>query len=273
MTLKYYSPNHITGLFSDFATTTWTNLAAGWQFFATDVLRQYYWNGTKWLLMFASSHLPSGLRKSGWYPATSTANGMGMFNGNLTNVTTPAGFNLDVDGFIERFTSAATTDANAGIRCALNVVTRAQNPYFWCKFRITVNTNRRLAVGCMPFTPDVTSDDPLNATNGVMLFTRAADTNWQIAFNDGAGATNFEDTGTATSTSFTEFHLYGDNANTRWLYKIGTLTGTAWTILNTATPSTNTPAATSQMGWQCEIETSENVAKIIDLYGIELDTA
>jgi hypothetical protein len=273
LTLKYFAPNFITGTFSDFATTIWTNLASGWQFFATDILRQYYWNGTKWLLMHAASTLPSGLRKSGWFPAASTANGIGLFTGNITNVTTPAAFNLDVDGFIERYTSTGASGDNAGIRVTLNLVTRAQNPYFWCKFRSTVTTNRRIAIGFMPFTPDFTGDDPLNAVNGVMLCSRATETNWQIAFNEGVGVTNFEDTGVATTTGFQEIHIFGDNANTRWLYKVGTLTGTAWTILNTATPTTNTPAATTQMGIQVEVETAEAATKIIDIYGVELDTA
>ena len=82
--------------------------------------------------------------------------------------------------------------------------------------------------------PDLTGDDPLNALSGVILTARAADTNFQIASNNGSGATVFTDTGIAKDTAVNIFDLYADeSATNKWkwaLYSQATLRSIVSTI-------------------------------------------
>jgi hypothetical protein len=55
---------------------------------------------------------------------------------------------------------------------------------------------------------------PLNSQNGIFVCLRSTDTNFQIARNDGSGATVFTDRGIANDTSAHTIRIQADDADT-----------------------------------------------------------
>jgi hypothetical protein len=271
MTLQYQSGLLITGTIVDRLTTTWTNLAAGYKFLETNTFRLYYWDGSDWQLL--SSCLNTIKRKSGRFWGSSSNSVDGLFLSNGISVGTASAQNSSTDGPYSRWSTGTTLGNNAGHRINRNTTTRQLLPYFQARLRLQnyVSGKTTLYCGLMQGGTDPTGDDPLNAGNGVILSVRSTDGggNFQIAFNDATGATNFESTGIPIDTAWHNIKLYLDDAAPRVFYKMD---NNAWTILNSGTPSTNIPIQAGSLACQCQIETVDGTDQTIDVYGYELET-
>jgi hypothetical protein len=201
-------------------------------------------------------------RIGGWFGGNATA-GFGFANGLITSIGTATSHVLGTSaGKCLTHVTAATIDAQAGMRGGAGCgVMRTALARFKCWFRITTPyTNRRTFIGLqLSTTAFRTGDDPLNGQMGIMLCARSTDTTYQIAHNDSTDVTVFEDTGVATANS--SMHLIeikSDAADTGWQWS---LDGSAFSALLT----TDVPASTTQMFPVIEIETTEALAKNLDL--------
>lgn len=223
-------------------------------------------NGTKFIAS-VPPHMPSSGRKHGYMVGGSNAGAMGIWHTAIATTTTPAGvLTTYADGTTTvRTTTAATTGTKAAWRVNYGFTFRGFNPRMKAKFKLSVATLNRIYLGFTTLTAsDHTGEDPLNAISGVMLCTRSADTNFQIAHNDGTGVTVFDDTGIAADTGRHVIEIIADDTNTKFTWK---LDASAVTDV-----STDIPAQTTKLGSQFGIETNENVAHSIDLYYWEVET-
>ena len=155
---------------------------------------------------------------------------------------TSATTSSEADGVFKRLTTTGVANNQSGYRINNLTFTRSQNPRLRFRFRLgATNTNLRLFLG---FTSSganpATTDDPLTALSGFTIALRAADTTFQIAHNDGTGATVFNETSIAKDAAEHTVDLYADNANTRFQWQIdgGTVTNV----------TTEIPAADNAMG-------------------------
>ena len=87
-----------------------------------------------------------------------------------------------------------------------------------------------------------------------MLCKRSADTVWQIAHNEGTGATNFTSTGITIDTAIHTFETVADDdATNKWRWCMDT-SGT-WTDLTSA----DNPAQGTALSIQQEIESNDTL--------------
>jgi hypothetical protein len=210
-------------------------------------------------------------RRTGRYNATSSLGSEGLLGGWMTAATGEGAVGAVITyangtAGINRPTGT-TLGNNAGNHYTLGITCRGWNPVYKIKFRLNTTSLVRLFFGLTGAISSLTGDDPLNTIPGVMLCLRSADTNYQIASNDGTGVTVFTNTGVAKSTAITTFELVAnDTATNKWKWSINY---GAWTDLTT----TDIPSQTSALTIQQEIETNESgVAKNFDIFGVYVET-
>jgi len=189
----------------------------------------------------------SFVRQGAWTGGSLTA-GYGFLGGLLTSAGATVTNTIinATDGKYSNTTSATTVGSNAAVRGQDGTgVIRQLNPRFFCKFRVNSGTDTRLFIGLWSTNSAFITgaDDWLNAKSGYGLALRTADQpsgNWQIAYNEGSGATNFQDTTVVKNTSTHIFEIRGDEANTKWQYN---LDNAGWT--DTPNPTTEQPGQTT----------------------------
>src|SRR5688500_7773783 len=138
-----------------------------------------------------------------------TARAWGQLREPVQLTTAPVLGGDATDGAYFRLLTSAVANNQSGWRVT-SFHTTAQSPRLRMRFKInnSPNTTYRMFLG---FTsrgaaPTANSDDWLNGFSGFGLALRLADTdgtadNFQIAHNDGTGATTFVDTGVAKDTN------------------------------------------------------------------------
>ena len=170
---------------------------------------------------------------------------------------------------IKRFTryTAVNSGDNAGQRGQGAVTIRGYDPYLKVNFRSS-QTGQRYYIGFWSNTggADPAGDDPLNAFQGFMLCGRSTDTVWQIAHNDGTGATVFN---ALTGPNLTidnnarTIELFADTANNRWGYIWENPLG-AWTGKPTWI-TTEIPAVCTMLAFVIQMESSSAGLKTFDI--------
>lgn len=224
-------------------------------------------------------------RKFGKYDSPSTTFGEGLFGGVLTNAATesPAGGTVVVtfsDGTVGRTRTTGTTSGNTcGVRSIQDTTCRGWNPIYRILFKLSQTSNTRPYFGWASATADLTGDDPLNVTSGVMLSARAADTNFQIASNNAFGATVFTSTGIAMDTNIKIFELFAQDLLTnKWKWALYDASKIAsWpqsTSLPTYTELTTAeiPTQTTALRPFFQMSTGENAAKSMTIYQVYIES-
>lgn len=155
--------------------------------------------------------------------ASNTA-GHGFLNGVLTGTGT-ASFQLSAtEGKFTRMSTGTASGSGAGTRgSAGSGIIRALSPRFYCKFRLNdTASNERFYVGWQSSNSafPTSGDDPLTGLSGLLFGVRAADTTWQILYNEGTSGTNFANASgsPARDTNIHTIELKGDDANSKWQY-------------------------------------------------------
>ncbi len=202
--------------------------------------------------------------KSGRWDGASATRGAGIFASDFSQVGAGATTIDATNGVYQIFTTGATTGNGSLLRYANLYTTRAFNPYLGVRFMIGTATNNRIHIGFRSVVSAAIADgtdDPLSGISGIMLAQRAADTNFQIATNNGT-TTTFTDTGTAiaASTLYT-IEFRADEANSKFQYSFN---GGAWTDITATIPASGTA-----LGMYSGIQTNENVAHALRIYAIE----
>ena len=151
--------------------------------------------------------------------------GNGLLAGPMTAFAAEAGNALSLssaNGSSGRVrTTTAVLDAGAGSRYPEGITIRSFSPVFKCMFKLNAITGVRPYFGWSSGTADLTGDDPLNGLHGVLLTARAADTNFQIAHNNGSGVTLFVNTGIPKDTNVNIFELVcDDNATNKFKWAL-----------------------------------------------------
>jgi len=157
-----------------------------------------------------------------------------------------------LDGHSKLFTTAATLDADAGLNGGYAMFERGTNPDITVKFRVNSSAVRRVWIGFME--ADHMGSDSTAATHkfALRLSTAPAVTGFTIVHSDGTTET-VEAQIQASDTAIHTIRLIADAANSRFGYSFD---GAAIVWI-----TTNIPAATADLGFQCQIRTLEAVAK------------
>jgi hypothetical protein len=209
-------------------------------------------------------------RKIGKMDCISATAGEGLLNAGMANHATEASETSSLstaNGTCGRTrTTAASVGAGAGSRYATNITCRTWNPIYRCMFKLNSSTGIRPFFGWSSGSADLTGDDPLNALSGIILTARTADTNLQIAHNNGSGATVFVDTGIPKDTNVNVFDLYADeSATNKWkwaLYSQATLRSIVGSIPGyTDITSTDIPASSTPLKPYFQIDSGDGGAK------------
>jgi hypothetical protein len=167
----------------------------------------------------------------------------------------------------QTFTTGAVAGNQGGYNHARLHTMRDWNPLQKMSFKVSVSTNLRFFMGWISQTGAVgNTDDPLNALHGFGLCKITTSGNWQIAHNNNAGVTIFDDTGVAVGTGQLEFEQWADgNGNGFW-----------WSI-NKSTPilvTSEIPGATSQLSFQRLLTTTAAAGIVFtvfnEFYGSDL---
>lgn len=205
----------------------------------------------------AGATMGEGLCAAGWPAAT----------GEASNTLT---FDYPSGSQFRRRTSGAVSGNAAGARFNGFVTMRGWNPLYITKIRLAptgTTTNLRAFIGLVSTGSEPTGDDPLSALSGVIFCLRAADTNWQIASNDGTGATVFQSTGVAKGTGIITLKIKAiENQTNKWRWSIN---NGAW---NNVTTTTDVPAQATTLALWNQIQTGETAAKSFDWFGSYLET-
>lgn len=137
---------------------------------------------------------------------------------------------------------------------AADVFRRVENCMITFGLKPTTTTVQRFFFGFYGGTGTIANnDDQLNAIHGFGLAQITTSANYQIAHNDGVGATVYDDTGIAVSTTFRTWVIRAklDDSGFEW-----SVDGGAFTSV-----TTNIPATATNLGYQFIIITNENVMK------------
>lgn len=162
---------------------------------------------------------------------------------------------FDVDGVRKSIPTAAVLDADAGIFSGA-MMRRDFNPDFTVRFRVVSSAVRRVWIGWME--ADHMATDSTAATHkfALRLSTAPAVTGYTIVHSDGTTEV-VEAQIQASDTLIHTIRLVADNANARFGYSFD---GAAIVWI-----TTNIPAATDNLIFQCQIRTLEAVAKTLEL--------
>ena len=212
-------------------------------------------------------------RRFGGYVSAFSVTGYGLTGGawtaDATGTNTFTTFASTNNTIGRLFTTGTTTGNGAGIDYQILITCRQWDPVYKIRFRQNTTSLCRLFFGWKASTSTLpTGDDPLNATSGIMLCLRSADTNYQIASNDGTGATVFQNTGIAKNTAINTFELVAEDwATNKFKFSIN---NAAWVNVTT---TTDIPAQTLGLCPVATIQTDESgVAKNFDIFDLYVET-
>jgi hypothetical protein len=215
------------------------------------------------LLNTTANPLATNAKKVGvWYGGPAAGGAFFGLLGNIGVTGTPGTTATTADGAGTSYATGTTPGNNAGWLQSRSMVTRALNPYFAFRFKLSAadaTPTQRVYIGWQVSVTAPGGDDPLNATQG-FLFGQATTTNnnWVIMRNDGVSGTVIASTGTAFNTSVHTIELVGDATNSRFGYS---LDGGAFTYY-----TTDIPLADQALTYVAHIETSDTVDKTITGY-------
>ncbi len=215
-------------------------------------------------------------RKWGAFVPVASNGSVGLFQSNQSNTATGSTYTIRYDNTYGRVFEAATgASANntAGWRSGITLCSLGMNPRYWCRFKLLTytGTSPQLFAGLQSANAHTTGDDYLNALSGVALGLRSTDSAFQITYNEGTGASNWEAAVPATNidTAWHTFDLWGDTANNKWVYQ---LDGGAVTVVNTGAPTTQVPVTNTAMAAQITLSTSDANAKTMQVSTYVLET-
>ena len=189
----------------------------------------------------------------------STDNGVWITNGMLLGSTLnniPDTAVRTTNGQMALAETAASTGSSKGGRCPTNasVFRRVENPLIQFAIRLTTTTVQRFFFGFYGGTGTIANnDDQLNAIHGFGIAQITTSANYQIAHNDGVGATVFDDTGIAVDTTYRTWILRAKSDDTGFEWNVN---GGSFTSV-----TTNVPASATNLGFQFIQITNENVVK------------
>jgi len=165
-----------------------------------------------------------------------------------------------LDGHSKLLTTAATLDTDAGLNGPYTLFERGTNPDITVKFRVNSTAVRRVWIGFME--ADHMASDSTAATHkfAMRLSTSPAVTGFTIVHSNGTTET-VEAQIQASDTAIHTIRLIADNANSRFGYSFD---GAAIVWI-----TTNIPAATDDLGFQCQIRTLEAVAKNMNMWWMD----
>jgi len=196
---------------------------------------------------------PTACRRSGVWQGGSQTTGLGFVSGVITGTGTVTQLLSATDGKYMNQATTTSNNAKAGqVGASGSGISGELYGRFVCKFRLGANssTNTRLYIGVhSTANTNLTTDDPLLNVSGILLGLRAADTNWQIAYNEGTGSTNFLDTTVARNATINTIELVAPTAGTSWQWS---LNGSA--LSNTGLTGAQLPAATTTLYPVVQIE-------------------
>jgi hypothetical protein len=180
--------------------------------------------------------------------------------------------------------SAGTAGQTSGLRSAVlqfGIGNAAGTGGFFFQTRFGISdaalvANARSAIGMTATTTAFTNADPSTFLNFLGMAHDAADTNWQIMFNDGAGAATKVDLGASFSRSPTvstvmyDLVLWCAPNTTTVNYEVKNLANAA---VATGTMTTNIPANTQLLTWQLWRSNNATAAAVaLDIASIYIET-
>lgn len=182
------------------------------------------------------------------------------------------------------YVSAATANQSSGLRSAVLQFGTGNGAgtggfFFQTRFGISdaaLVANARSAVGMTATTAAFGNADPSTLLNFLGMAHDSADTNWQIMFNDGAGAATKVDLGAnftrspAVSTVMYDLTLWCAPNTTTVYYEVKNLSNAA---VATGTMTTNIPANTQLLTWQLWRQNGGTAAAVgIDIASVYIET-
>lgn len=193
---------------------------------------------------------------------TKVSNGCLSFG---TTSGTASGY-ISATGKALNFVSAGTTGSDAGERgIATSGHTRGDHsPLISAKFEIDANTNTRFFFGLANTTAALTGDTPLSALSGIAFVKKAGTNDLYLVTNDGTTAEEDDTTIDLADATPITLAIRTTDGGTTWQYSISSLSSGAWQTVSSAV----LPAATTGLNFFIQVETSENVAKNLRLYGM-----
>jgi hypothetical protein len=128
-------------------------------------------------------------------PFTNTADGDGILQGVPALYGSWVSYGIDSEGTYTELSTTSTINSHAGYMGTYVFTRTSFNPSLRCKFAIESIADCRIWVGLCEKTFGYipAGDDGFNGKSGFALSMRANETNWQLAHNDGTGATVFND--------------------------------------------------------------------------------
>lgn len=224
-----------------------------------------YNNGSRVIIQPRPNAQLSILRLNGASASTINTNGVLASNMALSGGTTT--FAANASG---TFANYATLGVSGQAICTYvntNLHLRGDQKYLTEHlFALIDLTNVRFFIGLtdsLTSAAMVGSDNPAVGHVGIQFSTARGDTNFQFVYKSSSVGTQFVvDTGIAPNASkFYSMEL--DNDGTNLLAILYDSNVSVWST----TISSNLPAASSPMGWRWSLETLENLAKNMRLYG------
>lgn len=213
--------------------------------------------------------LPS-LRKVGAFHGTSPTSGDGVFASGFSAATghTASQITSSTDGKCTRYTTALTAGSVAGIRFPAAVGMRPWNPRFKCRFRVNSawGADSRLFLGLWTQygSDPANSDTLLNTQNGIMLYTRPADTSFTAGRNNASATGTFSTSNLGTiDTGIHTFEVIADERNARWFWRFDSNALT--------TVASGGPLSTAALGVTAMIQTTSTTPKTLDIFYLETE--
>lgn len=207
-------------------------------------------------------------KRWGMFTGTNTSSGVstGLISG-TTTAGTAAQVIDNTNGSRIRFTTGAAVDTPAGTRYAAMWTYRTFNPKLRITFALQQNTGQRLWIGFTGTNAVPSLDTWTDSKRFFGLALRAADTNWQIAHNDGTATTTWVSTGRAVNSSVHNLYLVADETEGRWGWMLDqTIRYPNWI-------TTNTPGGATSLTFVAILEQSvAGAAKTMDIYNIEVES-
>lgn len=229
----------------------------------------YRWNGSVWLEVDLRAYGAVGGKKRGRYFGVHATAADGLLNP-LTLVGTSVGSDIDFTnntGSFHTFRTAASTNANAGHKTAHFLGSRELNTVFITKILPVSVSNNRIFSGLKATSADLiaTAEDPLANLNGIGLFKRAADTQWQIISSQWQATSQIISTGVNISTTVpTVCIIQAIESTPQWRFSMDL--GVTWNNV----PAGNAPASDTRQVYISEIQSVDGSAQDLKIYDTEV---
>ncbi len=188
-------------------------------------------------------------RRTGLFTSASSTTATGIMT-SQTAIGTVTLANDTTEGRYAQLATTAAANANAGIRQTIAPFRREWGIYAIGRVSFSSTSDIRVFIGWSSDNNEIAGETTLNNFSGVGIGKRAGDTNWFTYRNDGDATEDRVDTTIAFATTAVTFELEFDGTSFR--SRIGSTTNTAVT--------SELPAATTDMGFHCQIETGAGAA-------------